>query len=204
MELIQNGFSCEYEMNVFMKMFFKKDDEGTITTFFEYDGNLIRTRAEVEYMGKLYRKSYEYPYKKRNQRQDKIVFRCFVVRAFTDACEEIKKVSIPWGALSGIRPAKVVRQMYESGMSKSETKKALSEIFGVKDEKTDLALEVADNEKKILAEADKSAASIYIGIPFCPSKCLYCSFVSSDMRVGKKYVDEYIRLVGLYIGSFFK
>ncbi len=196
MKLKQHGFSCEYEMNVFMRMFFEKDSQGEISTFFEYDGKIIRTRAEVNFGGRLYRKSYEYEYKRRSARQDKIVFRCFVVRAFTDACEEIKKVSIPWGALSGIRPAKVVRQMYESGMTKEEVRKALSEVFGVKGEKIDLALEVADKEREILAAADKNAASVYIGIPFCPSKCLYCSFVSSDMRTGKKYVDEYVRLLG--------
>lgn len=195
MKLTQIGFSCEYEMNVFMRMFFEKDEDVTVTTDFCYENDIIHASAEVEYKGKLYKKAYEYPYKRKNERHDKIVFRCFVVRAFCDACGGIKHVSIPWGALSGIRPAKVVRQLSESGMTDGEIKKTLSEIFGVKDEKITLAMSVAAKEKEILKDLNPHAASVYIGIPFCPSKCLYCSFVSSDMRTGGKYVDEYVTLL---------
>lgn len=196
MELIQNGFSCEYEMNVFMRMFFEKEDEGEVATFFKYENELLEAAAKIKYKGQLYEASYKYSYKKRNERQDKIVFRCFVVRAFTDAASKIKKVSIPWGALSGIRPAKVVRQMFDFGMSEDKVRGYWSEVFGVEDEKIELAVSVAKKEAKILSETEKNAASVYIGIPFCPSKCLYCSFVSSDMRTGAKYVDEYVRLLG--------
>lgn len=196
MRLIQNGFSCEYEMNVFMRMFFEKDEDALVSTFFKYENEIIEASAEVEYKGKIYKKTYRYPYKKRDKRQDKIAARCFVVRAFCDACQEIKKVSIPWGALSGIRPAKVVRQMYESGMSGEEVRKTLSEVFGVREEKIELAEAVAKKEAEILQNIDSHSASVYIGIPFCPSKCLYCSFVSSDLRTGQRYVDDYVRLLG--------
>lgn len=194
--LIQEGFSCEYEMRVFMRMFFEEGERVKVSTFFEYENELIKARAKVEKDGTTYEHGYKYAYKRRNERQDKIVFRCFVVRSFIESCEKFKKVSIPWGALSGIRPAKVVRQMKESGKDNEEIKKILREIFGVCEEKIELAMSVAEKEIDILKDVDKNAASVYIGIPFCPSKCLYCSFVSSDMRTGKKYVDEYVRLLG--------
>jgi len=195
MQLIQNGFSCEYEMNVFMKMFFSKEDEGNVLTDFSYEDGVINANVKVYYKGKEYEGSYRFPYEKRNERTDKIVFRCFVVRAFLKACEDIKKVSVPWGALSGIRPAKVVRQMKESGMDWDEIYNELDEIFGVSDEKKKLAISVAKKEGEILKDIKENSASIYIGIPFCPSKCLYCSFVSSDLRTGKKYVDDYVKLL---------
>ena len=194
-QLIQNGFFCEYEMNVFMRMFFGKEDEGRVTTYFSYENNHINAAAKIEYCGKSYGKEYNYDYKKRDAGTDKIVFRCFVVRAFCDAAQAIKKVSIPWGALSGIRPAKVVRQMSEKNMTDPEIKKDLHEIFGVSDEKIELAMQVSKNETEILKDVKENSASIYVGIPFCPSKCLYCSFVSNDMRVAKKYTDDYVRLL---------
>lgn len=194
-QLIQNGFFCEYEMNVFMRMFFGKEDEGRVTTYFSYENNHITAAAKIEYCGRSYGKEYNYDYKKRDAGTDKIVFRCFVVRAFCDAAQAIKKVSIPWGALSGIRPAKVVRQMSEKNMTDTEIKKDLHEIFGVSDEKIELAMQVSKNETEILKDVKENSASIYVGIPFCPSKCLYCSFVSNDMRVAKKYTDDYVRLL---------
>lgn len=196
MELIQEGFSCEYEMNVFMRMFFEKGDNAKVSTFFCYENETIKTSARIEFNGKIYDGGYECRYKKENERMDKIVSRCFIVRSFIAAAEEIKEVSIPWGALSGIRPAKVVRQMRESGMTEEETIKNLREVFGVTEEKIELAMTVAKNEMKILKDVASNSASVYIGIPFCPSKCLYCSFVSSDMRTGKKYVKKYVELLG--------
>jgi len=195
MQLFQNGFFCEYEMNVFIKMFFDKDSDVKVYTDFVYQNEVIKADAKIEFENKIYRGSYRYNYKKRNERTDKIVFRCFVVRAFCDAAQNFKKVSIPWGALSGIRPAKVVRQMREGGMSIEEVKNELKEIFGVEEHKIELAMKVAENESEILKDVNKNSISLYIGIPFCPSKCLYCSFVSSDMRVGKKYVDSYVELL---------
>ncbi len=195
MELIQNGFSCEYEMNVFMKLFFEKDEDVLVKTEFFYENDIINVKAIVEYQGKEYFGEYQKNYKKTKPRQDKIVFRCYTVRAFIMAAEKIKNVSIPWGALSGIRPAKVVRQMREEGLSYNEIREDLREIFGVEEEKIDLAIEVAKKEEDILKDIDKRSVSIYIGIPFCPSKCLYCSFVSSDLKHAKRYVKDYILLL---------
>lgn len=195
MQLIQTGFSCEYEMNIFMKMFFDKSENVSVFTDFSYENETIHAAAKIEYNGKNYTAEYSYKYKKKNKRADKIVSRCFVVRAFCDAAQNIKRVSIPWGALSGIRPAKVVRQMKESGMTTAEIKNELKNVFGVEEKKIRLALEVAENETEILSGVSDDSISVYIGIPFCPSKCLYCSFVSSDLRTGKKYVDEYVRLL---------
>lgn len=196
MQLLQNGFSCEYEMNVFMRMFFEKEDEAVITTDFSYQNESIHAAAKIDYQGQSWTKEYHFTYQKRNPRTDKIVFRCFLVRAFCSAAQNIKKVSIPWGALSGIRPAKVVRQMKESGMSYAQIQLELREIFGVAEDKIELAIEVAKKEYEILKGLQENSVSIYVGIPFCSSRCLYCSFVSSDLRTNQRYVDDYITLLG--------
>ena len=93
--------------------------------------------------------------------------------------------------MSGIRPAKSVRQFRESGYSDAEIRNLLKEIYEVTDEKIDLAIEVSKNEEKILEKIKDNSLSIYIGIPFCPSRCLYCSFVSTDIRHSKKYMDDF-------------
>ncbi len=195
MRLVQNGFFCEYEMNVFMKMFFDKNDDVNVFTDFKYENNYIFTNARIEYKDKIYDGNFKYEYKKENERKDKIVFRCFVVRAFLKGAQKIKKVSIPWGALWGIRAAKVVRQMKENKMSWEQIHFELDNVFGATDKKKELAISVAKKEIEILKSIKENSISIYIGIPFCPSKCLYCSFVSSDLRTGKKYVDNYVELL---------
>ena len=90
MELIQKGFFCEYEMNVFMKMFFKKDEEGKVETSFEYEWEIIFANTKIEYRNKVYEGSYDFSYKSCNKRKDKIVFSCFVVRSFIKAASQIK------------------------------------------------------------------------------------------------------------------
>ncbi len=83
-----------------------------------------------------------------------------------------------WGMLIGVRPSKVATEMLKSGMPKTRVKKALSSEYFVIPKKASLATEVAINEAKIIGTPDKKDCSVYISVPFCPTRCAYCSFVS--------------------------
>lgn len=83
-----------------------------------------------------------------------------------------------WGMLIGVRPSKVATEMLRSGMPKTRVKKALASDYFVIPKKAALATEVALNEAKIIGTPDKKDCSIYISVPFCPTRCAYCSFVS--------------------------
>ncbi len=102
-------------------------------------------------------------------------------------------VTLPWGTLTGIRPTKFALDFLYQGKTKEEIKKYLKETFCASDSKINLALIVAGNEKKLLDELDlKDGYSLYVGIPFCPSTCLYCSFTSYSLEHFSKKVDDYL------------
>lgn len=101
--------------------------------------------------------------------------------------------NLPWGYLTGVRPSKIAYTMLEEGAAKEQIKKHFMEKHYASEEKADLALTVARKELDILTDMDyKTGYSLYIGIPFCPSICLYCSFSSYALGAYKDYVDNYI------------
>ena len=101
--------------------------------------------------------------------------------------------TLPWGNLTGIRPVKLAMAMIESGMKNSETAQEMRERYLVSPEKTALAVAIANRERDILKKIDyEKGYSLYIGVPFCPSICLYCSFSSYPLNVWKDRVDAYV------------
>ncbi len=101
--------------------------------------------------------------------------------------------TLPWGNLTGIRPAKLAMGMIEEGMKNTEVAKAMRENYEVSPQKAALAVAIANREKAILEKLDyEKGYSLYVGIPFCPSICLYCSFSSYPLKQWKKRVDGYL------------
>lgn len=98
---------------------------------------------------------------------------------------------LPWGSLTGIRPVKLVMPYLEKGEESARQK--MQERYYVSPGKADLAVQIAKRERAILSGIDTANGySLYIGIPFCPSICLYCSFSSSPLRLWENRVDEYL------------
>lgn len=106
---------------------------------------------------------------------------------------EVTGKVLPWGTLTGIRPTKIPMAMYEDGKSREEVAAYLRETYKVSEEKIRLCTRVAENERRILESVDyNKSLSLYIGIPFCPTICLYCSFSSYPLNVWEKEVDHYL------------
>ena len=101
--------------------------------------------------------------------------------------------TLPWGTLTGIRPTKIPMSMLEEGKSEEEITSYMKETYFASDEKIDLSIQVAQRELELLQKIDyENGYSLYIGIPFCPSTCLYCSFTSYPIGLWSKRVDEYL------------
>ena len=101
--------------------------------------------------------------------------------------------TLPWGNLTGIRPVKMAMGMLESGMKNTEIARYMKEQYLVSPEKTALAVTIANRERDILKNIDyENGYSLYVGIPFCPSICLYCSFSSYPLERWRKYVEDYL------------
>ena len=115
---------------------------------------------------------------------------------------------LPWGDLTGIRPAKIPALLYEEGKKEEEIRRYMKETYMISDEKLDLAMYIAKREHEILKDINyKQGYSLYIGIPFCPTRCLYCSFTSYPVSFYKDktdtYVDALIKEIE-YVGSRLK
>lgn len=101
--------------------------------------------------------------------------------------------TLPWGTLTGIRPTKIPMAMLEEGHSNLEIARYMWETYDCSKEKTALAISIAHREREVLQNLDyEKGYSLYIGIPFCPSICLYCSFSSSPFSVWEKRVEDYL------------
>ena len=98
----------------------------------------------------------------------------------------------PWGILTGIRPAKIASTLLYGGKGILKTKRILRDEFFLNPQKAALATTVASTEMKILKHIKDNLCSLYISIPFCPSKCAYCSFVSSTTPKLLALIDQYI------------
>lgn len=104
----------------------------------------------------------------------------------------MNELKSPWGILTGIRPVKIACKQMKSGLSPRDTVEYFINEFGATREKAELAVKVAEIELPIIDSMDEKGISIYIGIPFCPTRCLYCSFVSNSVANGAKYIPEYL------------
>ena len=101
--------------------------------------------------------------------------------------------TLPWGNLTGIRPTKIPMKLLEEGWKNVEIARYLQDTYEVSPKKGALAIAVANREKDILEQFDyKRGYSLYVGIPFCPSICLYCSFGSYPLERWRHLVEDYL------------
>lgn len=100
----------------------------------------------------------------------------------------------PWGILTGVRPVKLLRRLAEESNEEQSVKKFENDFF-VSNEKIALSRETEHNERKILELSRPESFSLYVGIPFCPSRCSYCSFVMASIERAKKLIEPYTKLL---------
>ncbi len=113
--------------------------------------------------------------------------------ALYQALEKRTKKSLAWGLLLGVRPTKIAMKKLEEGMEEDAFISWFQETSLVSEEKAELAWKIANREKKLLSQLDyKNGYSLYIGIPFCPTVCSYCSFSSGSLSVWKDKVEDYV------------
>lgn len=103
-----------------------------------------------------------------------------------------KNTANPWGGIQSVRPVKRVLHMLDDGMDAQSIRKALQADFGVSDEKITLALSVAESERTLLQSISQRDAGLYIDIPFCPTRCAYCSFASMSADRMTEFAEPYL------------
>ncbi len=111
---------------------------------------------------------------------------------YLELCRESGK-TLPWGNLTGIRPTKIAMGLLEEGKRALEISRFLQEKHCVSVEKAALSIAIATREKALMDKLDLvNGYSLYVGIPFCPTTCLYCSFTSNPIKKWEKRIGEYL------------
>lgn len=118
-----------------------------------------------------------------------------VKRLVYNALVKVTGKELAWGDLTGIRPTKIARKLLEEGKDESSILDYMKSTYLVGDEKGHLAIDIAKRERRILSSLHKKGYSIYIGIPFCPTTCLYCSFTSNPIAKWRNRVNDYLEAV---------
>ena len=115
-----------------------------------------------------------------------------VGRAMFSAGKELLGHIPPWGILTGVRPAKIARKLILDGNGIIKSKRILRDEYFLNPQKAALAVSVASSELKILKKTDDKLCSLYISIPFCPTRCSYCSFVSYTTPRLLSLIEPYV------------
>lgn len=125
--------------------------------------------------------------------KDRIAVKNELKRLLYGLLSQETKKQLPWGTLTGIRPTKIAMQLLEQGKTLQETQTYMEETYLASREKAGLSVDIALREQQILSGIHyEKGYSLYIGIPFCPTTCLYCSFTSFPICAWKKRVGEYL------------
>lgn len=184
MRIFISDSSFSYDLHSLTKAFYQNNDVQICEC--EPEGNLFIYRVETE-DGQVEKICVE------NTGEERAEFKNKIKRAVYKLLSEITQKTLPWGTLTGIRPTKLPMGMLREGKSDEEIKQFLKDVYIVSDAKTELAINIAKKEIGIIDSLHGvNGYSIYIGIPFCPTTCLYCSFTSNAISKWKDKVDEYI------------
>ena len=111
-----------------------------------------------------------------------------------NALSEILGIKYPWGLLYGVRPARRMHALTDN-FSENEAKRIFREKYLVNEAKTELTASVMHSENKIISLSKNNSFSLYVSIPFCPTRCSYCSFVSHSIENTKKLIEPYVELL---------
>ncbi len=98
----------------------------------------------------------------------------------------------PWGAMTGVRPVKIPTKAMLAGSTPAQAKEVLRKQYRVSPLRANLAMDCAQASLNIKRDLQPNEISIYVGIPFCPTRCAYCSFISADVKHALKLIEPYV------------
>ncbi|MBR3570521.1 MAG: coproporphyrinogen dehydrogenase HemZ [Oscillibacter sp.] len=154
-------------------------------------GSQARIAVELSYDGKTARKERTEVLPDTEYEKERIRRRG-IGRCFYDAAIEVTGTRPPWGMLSGVRPDKLVTAALLSGKSEAEARRMLEETYAVTPERAALALETGRTAYRTALQLGERDIAVYVGVPFCPTRCAYCSFVSQSVEKSFKLVEPYL------------
>lgn len=193
-----NQKEFEYDAYTLVKAFFPKEEVKMFYIQEEQIPDECENRISIEYgeqvvirlsFGETLLEGREDYHQEEDRKIRKNKLKQVLYRLLSEATGQ----TLPWGNLTGIRPTKIAMGLIESGMSNVQAAEYMRNTYFTSNEKTALAITIANRERELLKDIDyENGYSLYVGIPFCPSICLYCSFSSSPLERWRSQVDAYL------------
>lgn len=201
MKLCLTGHEYKYAVEQILLMFFpdekpqyvdEKPEGGDyiLIGLTESEG-LFRALTEIHIEGKMTCMEEALPIPQGALEARRAAQKCLKLSFYRAASEATGKEA-PWGAITNIRPVKIPVRLIEEGASEEEAERLLREEYFVSPDKARLAIEAARESEKVKRSLKPRDISLYIGIPFCPTRCVYCSFVSNSVEKSMKLVEPYL------------
>ncbi len=199
MKLIINGDINEYYVQTLCLVFFPgakfaQDEEVTdetpvvnVNVLNEEDG--VRASVQIKVGGNAAEAEYKEPY---TDKKAVSVPKVALGKAFYEAGEKFFGYTPAWGILTGIRPSKISREFLRQGMSAPQIRKILRDDYLLIPKKAALLTKITENEVRIVDAVTPETCSLYISIPFCPTRCAYCSFVSYATKRLLSLIPAYV------------
>ena len=155
------------------------------------DADSVCVTTELRCGGKAAADCYSYPlsgtdYEKEGQRRHALGL------SFFRAAKEVLGVTPAWGSLTGVRPSKVAVSLLREGKAPAAVLTELEEVYSVTPQRARLALEAAETGLRVQNDLKPNDISLYVGIPFCPTRCAYCSFVAQSVEKSFALVEPYL------------
>ncbi len=193
-----NRTNFEYDVHSLVKAFYPEKAVTVLTPESRYRSETIDMEIVISEAGAcvtFQENDYQWQYKAEEtsgasaSKGFKDGFKAF----FYQMMSEQTGKSLPWGNLTGIRPTKIAYGMLEEGKTHEEISDFLMTKHYVSPQKAALSIDIAERERRILKDVHyEGGYSLYIGIPFCPTTCLYCSFTSYPIAAYRKLTEKYL------------
>ena len=193
MNLYVKNHNFHFELENLTRLFFPNEKITVIRDFFEPQPPYIYTEVSDKITISVNIGSFnksETAVKKLTDDDNELVSAQLLYKLLCD----FTGLTQPWGILTGVRPVKLLRRLAE-GSSEEQAVKKFEKDFFVSNEKIALSRETEHNERKILELSKPESFSLYVGIPFCPSRCSYCSFVMASIERAEKLIEPYTKLL---------
>lgn len=207
MNLYINNHEHHYELENLCRVFFPNEKINVIKdVHINSNENFILTEKEIVDDG--YNLKVFVSINKEVQVKEKFISEN--EKNINDECERIfafmlfkilSKITIttpPWGILTGVRPIKLMRNLTKE-IGQKETRLYFKNKLLVSEEKTNLAYKISEEQREAISLSSPKSFSLYISIPFCPTRCSYCSFVSQSVEKSTELIPDYLELLKLEI-----
>ncbi|HHY90420.1 MAG TPA: coproporphyrinogen dehydrogenase HemZ, partial [Clostridiales bacterium] len=208
LNILLKGHHYRYEVEELLKLFIEKsemtfvDQEALVNhQSFLFVSELITDSEQIQCTAQfmqgdriLLKKNVSYQIKDVHPLEKEKMIKRGIKISIYDACSQFYHKIPPWGILIGVRPIKIVHELMDQGYDNKTIHQKLMEEYRIQNEKAELLIRIAQTQRPFILWNQDEWVSLYVSIPFCPTRCLYCSFPSNETGVvGENRISDYLK-----------